>query len=353
VPLSVEIQENVLLAPHTTLRIGGPARYFCRATTANEVFDAVVFARRHGLKLFILGGGSNLLVSDDGFDGLVLQLALTGSVAIGGEDPGGFVSYDVAAGNAWDSFVRQTCEEGVGGIECLAGIPGLVGGTPVQNVGAYGQEVASSIHSVDVFDLQAYQFARLDRRECGFAYRTSIFNTTHKGRYVVTSVTFGLRRGARPDLSYADLRNHFDDCQPTLLEVYDAVRAIRQGKGMLLVDGDPDCRSAGSFFKNPIVPVATLAGIARALGIVVERIPNWPTADGRTTLPAAGLLDQAGFHKGFEMGPAGISSRHTLALINRTGMATCADILKLRDVIVAEVATRFGIDLEQEPVFLG
>ena len=312
------------------------------------MLEAVAFARTQGLPIFTLGGGSNLLVSDKGFDGLVLHLAITAPI-VSTED-GAHLRYEVAAGVDWDHFVYHVCEQGIAGVECLAGIPGLVGGTPVQNVGAYGQEVAETIESVTALDLDTLAFVTLPHEACAFAYRRSIFNSTHRGRYIVTGVTFQLDPAAKPRLTYADLQKHFAGAvSPTPIEVYHAVRSIRRSKGMLLVEGDPDCQSAGSFFKNPVVPRTALAHIAQPLGIPESTIPNWPVTEDTTKLPAAWLVEQAGFHKGFAMGAAGISSRHTLALINRGG-ATFVEIAALRDAIVTEVERRFHIHLEQEPV---
>jgi UDP-N-acetylmuramate dehydrogenase len=340
----LRVQEQIHLAPHTTLRIGGPARFFAEIATESALLEALAFAESRALPVFILGGGSNLLIPDSGFDGLVLHLAIAGPIA----ETGNFV--EVPAGTEWDALVHTLCEQGRSGMECLAGIPGLVGGAPIQNIGAYGQEAAETIHSVRAFDRQSREFVVLPRAACRFAYRSSLFNTTARNRYIVTSVTFALDPSARPNLTYADLRNHFGpDAHPTPLEVYHAVRQIRAAKGMLLVAGDPDCRSAGSFFKNPIVPPSALAPIASALDLPQASIPRYPAPAGNLKLPAAWLLDQAGFHKSFTLGEAGISSRHTLALINR-GHATYADIVRLRTLIVETVANRFGIHLEQEPV---
>jgi UDP-N-acetylmuramate dehydrogenase len=350
-PPAISIQEHVLLAPYTTLRIGGPARFFCEVTTEAELLKAIHFARQHSLKLFTLGGGSNLLIGDSGFDGLVLHIAIRTPTEATRQ--GRYIDYTAAAGTAWNSFVLDICEQGISGVECLAGIPGSVGGTPVQNVGAYGQEVADTITSVRAFDLDTSTFVTLTHEECRFAYRSSIFNTTQRNRYIVTQVTFRLDSTALPNLAYADLQRHFAGlAPPTPMEIYDAVREIRHRKGMLIVEGEADCRSAGSFFKNPIVPESTLTDIAATLSIPTNKIPHWPAADGNIKLPAAWLLEQAGFPKGFQRGNAGISSRHTLALINR-GSATAADITHLRDTIQQQVKVRFHIHLEQEPVQLG
>lgn len=353
--LSIRVQEQVSLAPYTTFRIGGPASYFCEVASEAELVEAVQFARERGLKIFILGGGSNLLIADEGFDGLVIHIVITDPIPLVQPLPGSrFVECTVAAGIEWNAFVLHLCEQGISGIECLAGIPGSVGGTPVQNVGAYGQEVASTITAVRAFDLETDDFVTLTHDQCGFAYRHSIFNTTHRGRYIVTAVTFRFDRDARPNLTYADLQRHFADWDvnhpaPTPLDVYHAVRAIRHRKGMLIVEGEADCRSAGSFFKNPVVPRSTLDHIVANLHLPVGEIPHWPAAEEQIKLPAAWLLEKAGFTKGFALGHAGISSRHTLALINR-GHATAADIAALRDRIVSEVQSRFGVTLEQEPV---
>jgi UDP-N-acetylmuramate dehydrogenase len=349
---ALQIQEQVTLAPFTTFRIGGPARFFCEVSTEDALLEAVRFAREQGLRIFVLGGGSNLLISDAGFDGLVLHLAIDTPTAIVAAD--GTVEYRVAAGTDWDAFVLSVCEQGITGVECLAGIPGLVGGSPIQNIGAYGQEAADTIHSVRALDLESLEFVKLSREACGFSYRHSIFNTTQRDRYIVTQVVFRFDSAATPKLTYADLTRHFaaqiaSGETPTPLQIYRAVREIRHGKGMLLVDGEQDCRSAGSFFKNPIVPAAILEGIATALSLDPATIPHWPAGEGQIKLPAAWLLERAGFVKGFALGEAGISSRHTLALINR-GNATASDIGRLRDKIQQEVSARFNIRLEQEPV---
>ena len=351
-PPTLLIQEQILLAPYTTFRIGGPARFFCEVHTEAELLEAVQFGRQRHLAIFVLGGGSNLLINDSGFDGLVIHIAVATPTQSHAE--GTAVDTTVAAGTGWNSFVLQICEQGISGIECLAGIPGTVGGTPVQNVGAYGQEVADTITQVRALDLESFGFATLTREQCRFAYRRSLFNTTHRNRYIVTQVTFRFDRTATPKLTYPDLQRHFasQDQAPTPIEIYHAVREIRHGKGMLIVEGEADSRSAGSFFKNPIVPESALAVIAATLNIPAEKIPHWQADPGSIKLPAAWLLEQAGFRKGFTLGAAGISSRHTLALINR-GNATSADIAALRDTIQREVHHRFNVQLEQEPVQLG
>jgi len=345
---AVLVQEQVALAPYTTIGVGGRARFFCEATDEADVERAVAEAAERAVDLFVLGGGSNLLVMDEGFDGLVLRVCIPG---IDEQAPGLF---DVGAGEDWDGFVRTAIEHNCAGIECLACIPGLIGGTPVQNVGAYGQEVAETIVNVRAFDRSMKHWVDLSKEACGFQYRRSIFNTTERNRYIVTRVRFHLHPGGAPKIAYADLQRHFAGrlLAPSLKEVAETVREIRRKKGMLIVEGDPDCRSAGSFFKNPVVPAADLAKIAEAAGVIEQDLPRWPAAPGMVKLPAAWLLEQAGFSKGFTMGRAGLSSRHTLALINRGG-ATFADMDALREAITTAVEWHFGIVLEQEPVVLG
>jgi UDP-N-acetylmuramate dehydrogenase len=345
----MQVLEQVLLAPYTTFGIGGPARWFVEASTEDEVLNAVRFAQERNAPLFVLGGGSNLLVSDAGFPGVVLRISLKGIEQKGKSES---TIFSVAAGEDWDAFVTLAVRQNCAGIECLAGIPGTVGGTPVQNVGAYGQEVSETIRLVRALDLQAMEYVELNVRECGFSYRRSIFNSSERGRYIVTHVDYGLLSNCNASLSYVDLKRYFQDWtrQPTLVEVSSAVREIRRQKGMLIVAGDPDCRSAGSFFKNPIISAEHFARITA--GMDGMTVPSYPAADVQVKIPAAWLLDQAGFHKGYVSGRAGISTRHTLALINRGG-ASAGDMTALRDEIVAKVLERFAIRLEPEPVWVG
>ncbi len=261
----------------------------------------------------------------------------------------------MAAGEDWDGFVQRSVEENCAGIECLAGIPGTVGGTPVQNVGAYGQEVASTIVQVRAFNLREQAWVELTAAECGFAYRRSRFNTIDRERYVVTRVDYQLTPGGAPTLRYADVQRALGtSARPSLVEVAEAVRRIRQSKGMLLVEGDPDCRSVGSFFKNPIVKKEQAEHIEQRSGKAVPRFPAGVGAgdEQMVKIPAAWLIEQAGFAKGDVLGGAGISSRHTLALINLGG-ATAVEILALAERIKAGVQARFGIELEREPVLVG
>jgi len=358
------IEENKPLAPFTTFGIGGPARWFVEAASEEEIAEAAAWARERKVPLFVLGGGSNLLVSDAGFDGLVLRVGLRGiAVADSFEAPGQRV-YQAAAGEDWDHCVGQSLADSCAGLECLAGIPGTVGGTPVQNVGAYGQEVASVIDRVRAFDLQEHSFVEFAADECGFAYRRSRFNSTDRGRYVVTRVDYRLTPGGAPTVRYAELQRRLaegmaEGREASLAEVAAVVRRIRQTKGMLLVEGDPDCRSAGSFFKNPVVSeeefqrIAAVSAAASG-GKTPPRFPagSGPENQGRIKVPAAWLIEQAGFAKGYKLGRAGISSRHTLALVNLGG-ASAEEIVALAGKIADAVEVCFGVRLEMEPVMVG
>jgi UDP-N-acetylmuramate dehydrogenase len=360
----VTLLEDVPLAPYTTLGVGGPARWFTETAIEAEVLAAVRFARAQRVPYFILGGGSNLLVSDEGFPGVVIRIAAAVPELLAPSQ------ISAPAGADWDSVVRLAVDHNLAGIECLAGIPGTVGGTPVQNVGAYGQEVSHSIASVRAIDLVAEKLVHLTPAECAFAYRRSIFNTTHRGRYAITRVTYSLKRDAPPHLEYRDLKQFFAElalthptlARPTLGQTADAVRAIRARKGMVLDPADPDTRSAGSFFKNPTVPLATLPHLAALTNTALDDIPQYPSgpalapapspANPTVKLSAAWLLERAGFHKGFTLSRAGLSTKHVLAIVNRGG-ATASEIVALRDTILHEVHARFSIHLEQEPVPLG
>ncbi len=347
----MDFQEEVALAPFTTLKIGGPARWLARVRSEAELVEAMRLTRERGLPWFVLGGGSNLVVPDAGYPGVVVRVEVGSGIV---EEPAaGGVLLHVDAGVDWDGFVLETCRRGLSGVECLAGIPGLVGGSPIQNIGAYGQEVATTIAAVRALDLERGEFVWLTHAECGFAYRTSVFNTTARGRYIVTRVSFFFAAGARPNLTYADLAG-LRDREPSAMEVYDFVRAVRARKGMLIDPGrdDPDARSAGSFFKNPVVPSSEFQAIFEALGVQAKDVPHWPVDGGGVKLAAAWLIERAGFAKGFALGPVGISTKHTLALVNRSGSATCAELMELRAVVADRVKERFGVWLEMEPILM-
>lgn len=347
----LKIEENVPLAPLTTLKIGGAARFFARAETENQVTEAFQFAEENGFELFVLGGGSNVLIADQGFDGLVLQIALRGISILRENDAK--VLIESKAGEDWDEFVAFCVRKNLAGIECLSGIPGFVGGTPVQNVGAYGQEVSETIVSVRVFDRKSREILELTNADCKFTYRASIFNSTEKERFIVLAVTYSLKKDGEPKIVYKDLREFFGEHQPNLKETREAVRKIRAAKAMLVRQGGLDANSAGSFFKNPIVEkekFSEIVEIAKSFGI--ETVPSFGVDETSVKIPAAWLIEQSGFHKGYQKGNAGLSTRHTLALTNR-GNATAKEILALKDEIQAKVKEKFDVELKPEPVFVG
>jgi UDP-N-acetylmuramate dehydrogenase len=347
------LRENVLLAPFTTLGVGGPARFFVEAEDEVQVVDALDFASVRNLPVFILGGGSNLVVADSGFQGMVLRIGLRG---IQHETAGRIVA---ASGENWDSLVSQCVEQGLAGIECLSGIPGTVGGTPVQNVGAYGQEVSEVIASVRVLERKTRKTLDLDNAACGFSYRTSLFNGSERDRYVVLAVAFRLRPGAGPRIAYPELQRRFEGRtdMPTLADVRAAVLRIRESKSMVFRSGDRDSKSAGSFFRNPIVSecearFAEEAAMSRGSSKDSLNMPRYPMGDGRVKLSAAWLIEHAGFSRGYCRGQAGLSSKHALAIINRGG-AAASEILALMEEIQAAVDDLFQVKLVPEPVFVG
>ncbi len=344
----MRIEENLPLAPLTTLGVGGPARYFAAVATLDDLREALAFARARALPWFVLGGGSNMVIADSGFGGLIVHVALRGCER---RRENSKELFTVAAGENWDAFVAQTVDANCAGVECMSGIPGTAGATPVQNVGAYGQEVADTIAEVQVLDTRSGDVRSFCNPACEFAYRTSIFNTTQPGRYVVLAVTFALEPGGAPGISYADLQKYFAArAAPTLAEVRQAVREIRASKAMLLVAGDDDCHSAGSFFKNPVLSDDQFAQLSERA--TPDAIPHWRAANGEIKVSAAWLVEHAGFCKGYSRGAVAISRKHALAIVNRGG-AKAADVVALKDAVEAAVRSRFGLDLHPEPVLLG
>jgi UDP-N-acetylmuramate dehydrogenase len=340
------LQRNVPLAPLTTLGIGGPAKLFARAENVDDVREVIAWAASQSQPLFILGGGSNVLIADQGFDGVVLQIDLRG-ITVLGADPNAVTVY-VAAGEQWDDFVAFAVDRGWAGIECLSGIPGLTGATPIQNVGAYGQEVSETIVGVEAIERDTGRVVTLTNSECGFGYRQSAFKNTAKDRYVVAGVTFRLKPRGSATIRYPELQKYLDEHEidaNDLQQVRGAVIAIRKRKGMVLDPSDPDTRSDGSFFMNPIVTQAKFEELPAG------NVPHFPAGD-QIKLSAAWLIDQAGFHNGFVHGNVGLSSKHTLAVINR-GSGTAQEVLELVAMIQDRVRERFGVEMQPEPSFIG
>ena len=339
---------QVPLASLTTLRIGGPAARMADLEREADVVDAVRAADRDAARLFVLGEGSNVVVGDRGFPGLVARMATRGVEA---RREGDRVVVDVAAGEPWDAFVARAADEGWRGIECLSGIPGLVGGTPIQNVGAYGQEVGETVARVRVFDRTAGAFVDLARGSCGFGYRASLFKRSD--RWIVTSVRFELEVAASSaPLRYAELVAALAveaGARVPLRRARETILALRRGKGMVVDPNDPDSVSAGSFFVNPVVDASVLATVEARAG---ERPPRFDAGDGRFKLAAAWLVERAGFPKGWGSGRVGVSRKHALALVNR-GSASAGELLAVARAIRDGVRARFGVELEPEPVLVG
>jgi UDP-N-acetylmuramate dehydrogenase len=350
----VQVLENIPLAPLTTIKIGGPAKYFVEAKNIAEVEQAVAFARSRNLPLLVMGGGSNLVVADLGWPGLVLKIAVEGIEQRAGHDEDGNIIFDAGAGVTWDKFVSRSVMARCAGVECLSGIPGSVGGTPVQNVGAYGQEVSETIASVQVFDLRDGEVRELCREACGFGYRSSIFNSTESGRFIVLRVSYALTPEGKPRIAYADLKRHFAgrETMPNLAETREAVRHIRALKGMLLVAGDADCLSAGSFFKNPVLSETQHEDLKQRAAARGLTVPSYPALVTHKKISAAWLVEHSGFTKGYGSRHVGISSKHALAIVNRGG-ATAAEVIALKDQIQHRVEEIWGVHLEPEPVMVG
>jgi UDP-N-acetylmuramate dehydrogenase len=350
----VLLLENIPLAPLTTMKIGGPASYFVEAKTVGDAQEAITFARSRDLPLFVLGGGSNLLIADAGWPGLVLKIAISGIDQQSAQNEDGKILFEAGAGESWDKFVSRAVMARCAGVECLSGIPGSVGGTPVQNVGAYGQEVSETIASVQVLDLKDGQVHALCNEACGFAYRTSIFNTSERDRFIVLRVTYALTPEGKPRIEYADLRRHFEgrETLPDLAETREAVRHIRARKGMLIVPGDPDCQSAGSFFKNPVLSEEQHEDLRKRAAARGFNVPSYPALESRKKVSAAWLVERSGFARGFGSERVGVSSKHALAIVNR-GSATAADVLTLKEQIQHRVQEIWGVRLEPEPVLVG
>ncbi|NYH53363.1 UDP-N-acetylmuramate dehydrogenase [Nocardiopsis arvandica] len=348
------------LSEYTTLRLGGPAREFRTAATTEELVAAVAAADAAGEPVLVLGGGSNLVVSDAGFPGTVV---LVDSQEVSFEEAGAdetgepVVLVRADAGVEWDPLVERAVAEGLSGVEFLSGVPGRVGSTPIQNVGAYGQDVGQTIREVLVHDRRTGERRRMTNAECGFTYRDSVFKGDD--RHVVCEVTFALHRSklsrpiAYPEVARA-LGAEAGDRVP-LERARETVLGLRRGKGMVLDPDDPDTRSAGSFFTNPVVTAEEFAAVreraAARLGADAE-VPGHPDGLGNVKLSAAWLIDRAGFGKGYGAGPARISGKHTLALTNPGG-ATTEDLLDLAREVRAGVEEAFGVRLVNEPVMVG
>jgi UDP-N-acetylmuramate dehydrogenase len=352
---TVPAQLGVPLRGYTTLRLGGPARQFVAAATAGELVDAVRSTQEAGEPLLVLGGGSNVVIGDEGFDGTVVHVATRGFNVV--TDGLHHTILTVEAGEDWDAVVARTIAEGYGGLECMSGIPGLVGATPVQNVGAYGVEIADLLYSVDLLDRLTGELLTVRRDELGLRYRSSALKNTDAA--VVLRIRLGLHAdGLSSPVRYAELARKLAvplHARLPAARVREAVLDLRRGKGMVLDPADHDTWSVGSFFTNPVLDDAELPAVLNRIALrTADPVPQYPAGNGRTKLSAAWLIERAGFGRGYP-GPGGrvsLSTKHTLALTNR-GKATTADLLALARGILDGVHAAFGVWLQPEPVLVG
>jgi UDP-N-acetylmuramate dehydrogenase len=339
----------------TTLGIGGPARYFAEAATTDTLVAAVDWTRARAAPLFVLGGGSNIVVADSGFPGLVVRMGIFG---VETHFEAGEVVINAGAGEEWDALVAYCVARDWSGFECLSGIPGRVGATPIQNVGAYGQETSDTLASVEALDLETATLVDLNANDCEFGYRTSRFKLRDRGRFVITRVTYRLALNGRPVVRYPELQRYLADAgieRPSAANVREAVLSIRRRKAMVLDPCDIDSRSVGSFFVNPTVTLEELETIKRNLaGLSADGqdLPAFPAAGDRVKLSAAWLIERAGVKRGYIHGNVGTSTKHALAIVNRGG-GSAGEVIELKELIQKRVLDTFGLTLAPEPVFVG
>jgi UDP-N-acetylmuramate dehydrogenase len=349
------LRTDVLLAPMTTLGIGGRAHFFADASRVDALIAGVQWARSQGLPLFVLGGGSNIVVADGGFPGLVLRVSLRGMIT---RVEGGRAVVTVAAGEDWDGFVAACVARNWAGVECLSGIPGRVGATPIQNVGAYGQETSETLVSLKALNLETGRVEEISAAGCEFGYRTSRFKAAGRDRFIITSVTYQFEVNGKPAIRYAELQSYIAEhgtATPSLEQVREAVLTLRRRKAMVIDSQDPDSRSVGSFFVNPVVIREEFEEVNRRAArstTSADAMPAFPTADGRVKLSAAWLIERAGIKRGYANGGVGTSRKHALAIINRGG-ATAREVMELKGLIQSRVLDMFGVALIPEPVFIG
>jgi UDP-N-acetylmuramate dehydrogenase len=349
------LRRNVPLAPMTTLGIGGSAHYFADASSVDALIASIEWARSQAVPLFVLGGGSNIVVADTGFGGLVLHVALRG-ITTRVEADRAFVT--AAAGQDWDHLVATCVGRNWAGFECLSGIPGCVGATPIQNVGAYGQETSETLVSVEVVNLATGKLEELSAAECDFGYRTSRFKTRDRERFIITNVTYQLAVNGKPAVRYPELQRYIaaqGAAGPTLEQVREAVLTLRKRKAMVIDPQDPDSRSVGSFFVNPVVAREELEQIKQRAGRIASSggdIPAFPAPNDRVKVSAAWLIEQAGINRGYVHGGVGTSTKHALAIVNRGG-GTAREVVELKELIQSRVLNAFGVGLTPEPVFVG
>jgi UDP-N-acetylmuramate dehydrogenase len=344
---------NVSLAEHTTIRLGGPASHFVTVTSVDQIRTCLRRAAENRWPAQILGGGSNIIFSDEGFNGLIIKIGLSG-MDYSEKGTEGFLR--VGAGENWDDVVRFAIEKGATGLECLSGIPGLAGAVPVQNVGAYGQEVRETIISVKVLDRTTLEEEEFSNDACDFSYRQSRFKQGDRDKFIITEVLFRLRPNGKPEIHYDELRRHIENESQNILDqkgprslaaIRASVLALRKRKSMLIDFTDPHSRSCGSFFMNPVLNNEEFQSLQYRMN--KKDIPHFPAENG-VKVPAAWLVELAGFHKGYRAGSVGVSANHSLALVNYGG--TTMELLALANAIQRKVQEEFSVSLEREPVIV-
>ena len=345
----MKFQQKIKLAGFTTIKLGGEAKEFVMCETVGQIKEALSYAKEKGLAVWILAGGSNTVFSDEGFDGLVIKIDLKG---VAYDDRGGFVFVRAASGENWDDFVKECVKRNLAGLESLSGIPGSVGATPIQNVGAYGQEASDVIETVRVLDRASMEEKEFTAKECKFGYRTSAFKEQDNGKYIIIEVVYRLIKNGAPKIAYPELDKKIKEQfgkRLSLSQVREAVLELRRAKSMVLDPKDENSASCGSFFTNPIITQkefeALQARVKSKKGF--DEAPFFQTSDNKIKVPAAWLIEQAGFAKGYRLNGAGISDNHCLAIVNKGG--TTKDVLNLANKIKENVKGRFGISLEFEP----
>lgn len=354
----LNISENILLNKFTSIKLGGKARFFYECKSEEDIIECLEYARTNNLKVHILGGGSNTIFSDDGFDGLVIKIGLRG-IAIHNDFKDNVI-LKASAGEDWDDFVKYCIENKFAGVECLSGIPGSVGATPVQNVGAYGQEVKDTIIFVKAIDRETYTPTMFANEDCLFGYRTSRFKTIDREKYIVTEVMFKLKKDGKPEIKYPELEKYIrseKENDYSLSDVRNAVLELRKKKAMVSDESEPDSVSCGSFFVNPVLSVTEFQNFYERIEngkwkkekSEEQKVPFYNTENG-VKLSAAWLIENAGFKKGYTKNGVGISNKHSLALVNRGG--TTKGLLELAEEVQTKVFDKFGVVLVKEPVII-
>jgi UDP-N-acetylmuramate dehydrogenase len=346
----INISENISLSKFTSIKLGGKAKFFCECKTEKDLIESLDYAKTNNLKIQILGGGSNTIFSDEGFDGLVIKIDIKG-IKIHNDFKDNII-IKASAGEEWDDFVKYCVENKFAGVECLSGIPGSVGATPIQNVGAYGQEVKDTIIFVKAIDRITYIPTMFSNEDCLFGYRTSRFKTIDKEKYIVTEVLFKLRKDGKPEIKYPELEKYLiskNNVDFSLEDVRNAVIELRKKKAMVIDENEPDSVSCGSFFVNPFLPEKDFENMSIKIGMDKSDIPHY-IIEGGVKLSAAWLIENEGFKKGYTKNEVGISSKHSLALVNKGG--TAKDLLDLAEEVQKKVFNKYGIELIKEPVIV-